>query len=69
MHVFSFSGSFEDMGMFHVFIYLKYTLPKKSKLMIHHSLIASHLLYELSIWGNSGAKKLNKLEKIQKKGI
>ena len=37
--------------------------------MIYHSLIASHLVYGLSIWGNSGCKKLNKLEKLQKKAI
>ena len=37
--------------------------------MIHHSLIATHLLYGLSIWGNSGVKKLNKLEIILKKAI
>jgi len=29
---------------------LKYTLPKKTKLMIYHFLIASHLLYKISIW-------------------
>ena len=39
----------------------------KTNLMIYLSLIASHLLYRLSIWGNSGDKNLNKLEKIQKK--
>ena len=48
---------------------LKYTIPKKTKLMIYHSLIASHLLYESSIWGNSGGKKLNKLKKKYKKAI
>ena len=42
-------------------------ISKKSNLMIYHSLIASHLLYVLSIWGNSGPKKLNKFEKKQKK--
>ena len=35
-------------------------LPKKTKLIIYHSLIASHLLYVLSICGNSGVKKENK---------
>ena len=48
---------------------LKYTIPKKSKLMIYHSLIASHLFYGLSIWSNCGIKKLIKIEKLQKKAI
>ena len=37
--------------------------------MNYHSLIASHLLYGLSLWGNFGDKKLNKLEKLKKKAI
>ena len=48
---------------------LKYTLPMKTKLMIYHSLIASHLLYGLSIWGNSGVKKLKKIQNNTKKSI
>ena len=48
---------------------LKYTIPKKSKLMIYRSLIASHLVYGISILRNSGCKKINKLEKLQKKAI
>ena len=48
---------------------LKYILTTRTKCMIYHSLISSHILYGISIWGNSEAKKLNKIEKIQKKAV
>ena len=47
----------------------KYSLSKKSKLLIFHSLIMSHLRYGISLWGKSKGPNFNKIIKTVKTGL
>ena len=47
----------------------KNVLEKKTKLMIYHAFIRSHLLYGISLWGNMRGEEIRKLTTNHKKAI
>ena len=48
---------------------LRSCLPKSALLSIYNSLILSHILYCIAVWGNCSKTKLNILFKLQKRAI
>ena len=48
---------------------LKYYLPKYVLSIIYNSLCMSHINYALSVWGAAPKSAMNRLHKLQKKGI
>ena len=48
---------------------LKYYLPKHALLLIYNSLCLSHMSYAISVWGAAPSSSINRMQKIQKKGI
>ena len=47
----------------------KYALDTKTKLLLYHSFIRSHILYGISLWGNSRGCEMRKLIVTHKKSI
>ena len=45
------------------------TLLPKTRVLIYEALIRSHLIYDISIWGNSNTGAMNRLRTLQKKAI
>ena len=45
----------------------KKQLPSETRVLLYESLIRSHLLYGLQIWGNSNCREMNKLRTMIKK--
>ena len=48
---------------------LKHQLPTFVLRLIYNSLFAPHLLYGISVWGNSSANSLDRIIKLQKKAL
>ena len=48
---------------------LKHYLPKYVLSIIYNSLCISHMTYALSVWGAAPKSHMNRLQKLQKKGI
>ena len=45
--------------------YNKNTMPRDTKLLIHHSHVMSHIQYGLTLWGNSASSaQINRIQRI-----
>ena len=48
---------------------LKYVLPKDALQQLYHSLVHSHFIYGISVWGNTFPTYISKLHRLQNKAI
>ena len=48
---------------------LKHYLPKSALLLIYNSLCISHMMYAISVWGEAPKSNIDRMIKLQKKGL
>ena len=48
---------------------LRYLLPSSRLLLLYHALVQPHTLYALPLWGSSFPSYLNKMQRLQNKGM
>ena len=52
-----------------IFCYLRYNICKKTLLMLYYSLVNSHILYRILVWGSTNHSILQQLQVLQNKII